>query len=472
MKALICEMCGSQDLVKTDGMFVCQNCGTKYTVEEAKKMTIEGTVHVVGTVSIDNSASYDRIVALARDAYNDKRFDAAYEYYCQAVDIRQDVVENILRQGLSLFAKEPIQAVVPTSCTSRITKAINLIRQMSQSSIRNKVVLSSLEDLNAACAASKSLLDEEIRNLEMDKLGTRSTLDVLADLGRPQFVVSQNQSDDDRIHRHNEAIDRKVAAIRTRCEKIDAFEEEYTELLLNCADINTQFTYWYAKGTVSKIVDLYPKVTLTKHEQKQLTKENNYTFWAAKNDSVELLRVLIKMGCDINFSYADVSPLFMATAFAPVDEAQKQACIKITKLLIENGAIINPDEKNSDGRTLVNTDTPEEIRNLLIAKNPNVRNKIARAPKEKSGCYVATCVYGSYDCPQVWTLRRFRDYALAETWYGRAFIHAYYAISPTLVRWFGRTKWFKTLWRSKLNHMVKRLNEQGFENTPYNDKPW
>ena len=98
-----------------------------------------------------------------------------------------------------------------------------------------------------------------------------------------------------------------------------------------------------------------------------------------------------------------------------------------------------------------------------------IKDKIDRAPQ---GCYVATCVYGSYDCPQVWTLRRFRDYALAETWYGRAFIHAYYAISPTLVRWFGHTKWFKTLWRSKLNHMVKLLNEQGFENTPYNDKPW
>lgn len=37
MKALVCEMCGSQDLVKTDGMYVCQNCGTKYTVEDAKK---------------------------------------------------------------------------------------------------------------------------------------------------------------------------------------------------------------------------------------------------------------------------------------------------------------------------------------------------------------------------------------------------------------------------------------------------
>ena len=28
---------------------------------------------------------------------------------------------------------------------------------------------------------------------------------------------------------------------------------------------------------------------------------------------------------------------------------------------------------------------------------------------KKQGCYIATCVYGSYDCPQVWILRRYRD---------------------------------------------------------------
>ena len=46
MKALKCEMCGSNDVVKQDGLYVCQNCGTKYTVEEARKMMIEGTVSI------------------------------------------------------------------------------------------------------------------------------------------------------------------------------------------------------------------------------------------------------------------------------------------------------------------------------------------------------------------------------------------------------------------------------------------
>lgn len=88
------------------------------------------------------------------------------------------------------------------------------------------------------------------------------------------------------------------------------------------------------------------------------------------------------------------------------------------------------------------------------------------------GCYVATAVYGSYDCPQVWTLRRFRDYTLAETWYGRAFIKTYYAISPTLVKWFGHTEWFKKMWKGKLDRMVAKLKAEGFEDTPYEDRKW
>lgn len=87
-------------------------------------------------------------------------------------------------------------------------------------------------------------------------------------------------------------------------------------------------------------------------------------------------------------------------------------------------------------------------------------------------CYVATCVYGSYDCPQVWTLRRFRDYTLAENWFGRAFIRVYYAVSPTLVKWFGKTRWFKGMWKGVLDGMVSRLQAKGVESTPYEDKIW
>lgn len=89
---------------------------------------------------------------------------------------------------------------------------------------------------------------------------------------------------------------------------------------------------------------------------------------------------------------------------------------------------------------------------------------------ESGGCYIATAVYGSYDCPEVWTLRRFRDDTLTKTWYGRAFVRTYYAISPTLVKWFGENIWFKNLWRPTLDRMVLKLNTSGVANTPYSDR--
>ena len=89
--------------------------------------------------------------------------------------------------------------------------------------------------------------------------------------------------------------------------------------------------------------------------------------------------------------------------------------------------------------------------------------------QNNNGCYIATCVYGSYDCPEVWTLSRFRDMVLDMTWYGKLFIKCYYAISPTIVRLLGNRKWFKTFWRSKLDDLVVQLNCRGIKNTEYKD---
>lgn len=91
------------------------------------------------------------------------------------------------------------------------------------------------------------------------------------------------------------------------------------------------------------------------------------------------------------------------------------------------------------------------------------------APQKSGGCYIATAVYGSYDCPEVWTLRRFRDYTLAQSHLGRSFIKLYYTISPTLVRFFGNSGWFRRFWKGILDKFVGRLNQSGYESGPYQD---
>lgn len=82
MKQLTCEMCGSTDLLKQDGVFVCQSCGTKYSVEEAKKMMIEGTVDVSGsTVKVDTSDELANLYQIARRAKDDNNSENAAKYY-------------------------------------------------------------------------------------------------------------------------------------------------------------------------------------------------------------------------------------------------------------------------------------------------------------------------------------------------------------------------------------------------------
>ena len=90
--------------------------------------------------------------------------------------------------------------------------------------------------------------------------------------------------------------------------------------------------------------------------------------------------------------------------------------------------------------------------------------------KKKKGCYIATAVYGSYNCPEVWVLRRYRDNDLDSNIFGKMFIKIYYAISPTVVKLFGKRKWFNAYWRKRLDRKVLRLKEKGYADTPYDDK--
>lgn len=149
----------------------------------------------------------------------------------------------------------------------------------------------------------------------------------------------------------------------------------------------------------------------------------------------------------------------------------------LAKITASGWAICLRNIQASTGSSSGIDDFLERLRSLGV--NPQVVEWDAplasKAPPEgqaTGGCYVATAVYGSYDCPQVWVLRRYRDNVLAESWYGRVFVKAYYAVSPTLVALFGETSWFKGLWRERLDRMVCNLQKKGFESTPYEDRCW
>lgn len=95
MKQLTCEMCGSTDLIKDGGVFVCQSCGCKYSIEEAKRMMIEGTVDVQGTVKVDNSAFVEKYLANARRAKEKEDWEETEKYYNMVEQNDPDNIEAI-----------------------------------------------------------------------------------------------------------------------------------------------------------------------------------------------------------------------------------------------------------------------------------------------------------------------------------------------------------------------------------------
>ena len=107
MKRMVCEMCGGTDLMKDQGVFVCQSCGCKYSVEEAKKMMIEGVVQVEGTVQVDESNRVKSLVENADRLYTEGEYSKVVEA-CE--EIFKIDVKNPYAQVLNYFAKENLEA--------------------------------------------------------------------------------------------------------------------------------------------------------------------------------------------------------------------------------------------------------------------------------------------------------------------------------------------------------------------------
>ena len=92
--------------------------------------------------------------------------------------------------------------------------------------------------------------------------------------------------------------------------------------------------------------------------------------------------------------------------------------------------------------------------------NIDIEQKTEQPEKKSEGaCYIATCVYGSYNSPEVMILRKYRDNKLSKSIKGRIFVKIYYKISPILVKYFGTNKWFKKFWKKFLDKLINKLKK-------------
>lgn len=81
MKRLTCDICGGIDLIKQDGVFVCQTCYTKYSVEEVKRMMSDEFDNSALSIRKESNMELNNLIILAERAFNESNYASAEKYY-------------------------------------------------------------------------------------------------------------------------------------------------------------------------------------------------------------------------------------------------------------------------------------------------------------------------------------------------------------------------------------------------------
>lgn len=89
-----------------------------------------------------------------------------------------------------------------------------------------------------------------------------------------------------------------------------------------------------------------------------------------------------------------------------------------------------------------------------VARMKKGCHKHAKVSRDKR-CYIASHIF-SEDHPVVESLRLWRDQVLMKNWYGQLFVTFYYALSPFLIKVFGRTWLFNHIFKVLITKMTKR----------------
>lgn len=71
MKQLTCEVCGGNDLLKQDGVFICQSCGCKYSPDEVKKLMVQ----ISEPIKVEGIQSVELMLDNAKNLINIKQID-------------------------------------------------------------------------------------------------------------------------------------------------------------------------------------------------------------------------------------------------------------------------------------------------------------------------------------------------------------------------------------------------------------
>lgn len=419
MKKLKCQMCGGADLVMQHEYFVCGYCGTKYSAEDAKKMIQGNDVLFEGGVKLNASELAENYLSMADCAYASGNKKEAEEYCNKTLELDIKNYEAWFLKGKAVIDQSTINNM-------RIGEVIYCFDKAVENAPSDKLENIKMETVNAAVNSSLTLVAN----------------------GCGQFIDFPDGNNALNVLEAVKKIESTAANFIHKCGvNIDNFN---TSIAGNV--INAVRTSWQ-----NKILSEY------KGYDKRPSKHEWEKFMKQCSDCIELLRFAIQIS-----NYDGQSIIQGYKSLIEITENLAYSCSWVqkgtsdTKYWSKDGQLSMQDKMVHINDIMTYHYKIKEIDgNYIIPKQPKL--------KKTGGCYIATSVYGNYDCPEVWILRRYRDFILCKKWYGRVFIHCYYAVSPALVKVFGNTELFQNFFRKKLDKLIMKLTFEGIKNTPYED---
>ena len=239
MKRINCEVCGSGEMLKDNGVFVCQSCGCKYSLEEVRKMLIDDapTVQLSKEYSsVGQTDEYKNMLKATRDAMEDGRFDSAYMNSVQLIAMKPDVPELIAIQALAIFGKDNTTLDIPTSTIKGMERFYSLLDTWKANhSEKAEAIVDVLKYVGNTCKMKYALLEKAISELETqkyapslaDNLGAIG--DTLGMLGGDLFSTIHGLDQEREGRRRstdNRIIEQQIDRLKEKFQKVDEFRRE------------------------------------------------------------------------------------------------------------------------------------------------------------------------------------------------------------------------------------------------------
>lgn len=411
MQALKCELCGSNDIAKQEGFFVCQHCGTKYSPDETKKITVESTI------KINNLDSAQNYLVLARNALKANNYRDA-EYYSNKV-----------------------LEIQPKAGTAWFVKGVAVGHQNTISNIRIKESVLCFDNTIKCFMEAHRLevIDDELKILIRDRM-----IEIMLSL--LESALSRFES--------TPTIDLANAILTISRESSRLYKTMSEQYGFSSGNLDSTI----AKKVISSVNEAYDTTMLYdyhEHGHKHPSKADFEQFKSRIHYAKALLDAVLPF-CDDK----DLKVLNLKSKLKIVDcEYGIQSHIQ------QNGEWV-VQYTLSDKRKQEVLNEYNELIKQIKKLDPSYE------PPKAGGCYIATAIYGSYDCPEVWVLRRFRDRYLLKTIVGTLFVKVYYSISPSLVKKYGGSTWFNRFFSIPINYLVRMLRANGISGEPYRDSDY